>query len=144
MQAPALHTCPAPQTVPSVSAMPVSAQAGRPVVQETAPAWQGFAGAQLEPGAQAPHWPPWQNWPGPQGDPSARSTPESAQTEAPVEQLVAPAWQAFGGVQGRFAGQSTQAPAAQTLSTPQIAPVWSGVPVSKQPFTPAVQVVRPA
>jgi len=74
----------------------------------------------------------------PQVEPSARFTPESTQTDVPVEHEVVPVWQAFAGVQATLAVQEMQVPVLQTWSVPQVVP--SGMlPLSVQIAVPLAQ-----
>jgi hypothetical protein len=78
-----------PQLVPAARSVPLSLQSGVPVVQVSAPWWQGFVGTQLAPSAHAPHCPARQTIPAPHEVPFGWS-PDSVQTAAPVAHEIVP------------------------------------------------------
>jgi hypothetical protein len=132
-----------PQLVPAATSVPLSLQSGVPVVHVSAPRWQGFVGTQLAPSAQAPHCPARHTIPAPHEVPFGWS-PDSEQTAAPVAQEIVPArHESPAGEQAPPAIQVAQAPALQTLSSPQTVPFACGCCVSVQDATPAEQAVCP-
>ena len=123
----------------------MSSQTEVPVAQLVGPWWQGFAGVQARPAAQATQAPALQTWSVPQVVPSASGVAGavlSTQVEVPVAQLVTPATQGFAGVQASPAVQATQAPALQTWSVPQVAPSRT-FPLSVHTAAPVPQVTVP-
>jgi hypothetical protein len=103
-----------PHDVPFVSLAPVSMQTGAPVEQTSVPLWQGFAGLQAVPAAQATQLPPLQTMPVPHVVPSGR-LPVVPQTEAPVAHDVVPALQTVpAGVHALLAAQAVHAPLLHT------------------------------
>jgi hypothetical protein len=132
-----------PQLVPAARSVPLSLQTGVPVVQVSAPRWQGFVGTQLAPSAQATHCSARQTIPAPQEVPFGWS-PDSVQTEAPVAHEIVPVRQGLpDGEQAPPAIQVTQAPELQTLPSPQTVPFACGCCVSVQDATPAEQAACP-
>jgi hypothetical protein len=129
-QVPALQTLSVPQEAPLASALPVSVQAmlGEQTVM---PAWQGFAGTQIEPAEHVAQLPAWQTMLAPQAVPLAAS-PDSMQTGVPVLQATVPLRQGLPGTtQSIPCTQAAHVPrASQTMSVPHDVPAATLVVVS--------------
>jgi hypothetical protein len=142
-QLPSLQTRFVPQVVPLTRFLPVSAQviAGE---QAWVPAWQAFVGVQGTPTVHDTQAPELHTRFVPQDVPLA-TFPDSAQTGAPVLQVVAPVRQGLPvTVQPAPTLQSPQTPAAlQTRFVPQLVPAVTDVPVSVQTGVPVVQASVP-
>jgi hypothetical protein len=143
-----LHTPPkqtlfGPQGVPS-DAMPVTEHVCTPVAQDVTPIWQTFPpGLHAPPAKHARHAPLLHTALLPHTVPSG-ALAVTTHTAAPVEQEVAPTWQAFpGGLHTAPAAQLTQAPLLQTWLVPQAVP--SGrFPVGVHVDVPPEHDVTPA
>ena len=135
----------APHGVPASSPVPVSVQLKVPVEQVLRPWWQTLSGGQLVLATHALQLPEGaQTRFAPHGVPASTSSEVSVQSEAPVEQLVAPRWQMLPGRQPTFAVQATQAPAEeQTWLVPQAVPASVGTEVSTHAEAPVAQLVAP-
>jgi hypothetical protein len=143
-QAPLLQTSFTPHAVPLDAVIPVSVHEGGVAVQSRVPVSHGLAlGAHAAPAVHAPHAPFSQTIPAPHCMPSRTFTPVSVQRGTPVEQSVAPTWQAFVGVQAAPAVQGVHAPAWQTSLVPQVVPFVAFVPVSLHWAVPVVQSIVP-
>jgi hypothetical protein len=126
----------------------VSVQAGTPVAQETTPFLHGLDGWQLAFGVQAPQVPPLQNIvepvAGPQLVPSATLVPRSVHTGAPLEQTIAPLWQALLGLQAVPAVHAAQAALLlQTIPVPHMLPTGLLVVLSTHTDVPVAHEVTP-
>jgi hypothetical protein len=130
-QLPALHTMFVPHVAPLPTAVPLSWQVALPVVQVSAPTWQGLVGVQAPPAVQGTHAPLLHTWLVPQVVPFA-TLPVSAQTDAPVTHEVAPVRHLFVGWQLAPAVQPTHAPLLQTMFVPHTVPLTRLRPVSAQ------------
>jgi hypothetical protein len=143
LQVPLLQTLFVPHMVPLARFLPVSAQviAG---VQACVPAWHAFAGVQESPAVHDTQLPELHTRFVPQDVPLA-TFPDSAQTGAPVLQVVVPVRQGRAAmVQLAPTLQSMQVPVAlQTLSGPQLVPAATTVPVSVQTGAPVEQASIP-
>ena len=132
-----------PHVVPLARFFPVSVQviAGE---QAAVPAWQGFAGVHDMPTVHDTQLPELQTMLVPHEVPLA-TLPDSAQTGAPVLQVVVPVRQGLPlTVQLAPTVQSPQAPAAlQTLFVPQLVPAGTSVPLSLQTGVPVAQASKP-
>jgi hypothetical protein len=140
---PLLQTMFIPQVVPLTRFLFVSEQviAGE---QACVPAWHGFAGVQASPTVHETQLPELHTRFVPQEVPLA-TLPDSAQTGAPVLQVVVPVRQGLP-VTAQFAPtvQATQAPAAlQTRFVPQLVPAGTFVFVSVQTGVPVEQASVP-
>lgn len=129
---PARHTLLSPHTVavPSGKGMFVSMHTAVPVSQARVPLWHGFAGGQDAPATQGVQVPSMHTLPVPQDVPLGLF-PETTQVETPLEHDVVPVLQGSVTVHV-FTVHATQAPALQTLSTPQDVPFGRTSPVSEQ------------
>jgi hypothetical protein len=119
-----LQTWLLPQVVP-VALVPLATHTDTPVAQDVAPVWQGLVGWHATPSAQLTQVPVLlQTMPEPQAVP-AGWLPLATQTDAPVRQEVAPAWQGLLalGWHATPAVQGTQVPVLlQTMFVPQMVP----------------------
>jgi hypothetical protein len=143
MHEPLLHTRLVPHTVPLTRFRPVSAHviAGE---QACVPAWHGFGGVQTTPTVHDTQLPALHTRFVPQEVPLA-TLPDSAQTGAPVLQVVVPVRQGLP-VTAQLAPtvQLPQVPVAlQTRFVPQLAPAGTFVFVSVQTGVPVVQASIP-
>ena len=93
------QTIPPPQAVPAGKLLPVSVQLAEPPAQDSIPAWQGLAGAQLAPAVHEVHAPARQTMFAPQDVPSGR-LPDAAQTADPPAHEIVPSLQGIEGVHG--------------------------------------------
>jgi hypothetical protein len=142
-QAPLLQTRLVPHVVPLTRFLPVSEQviAGE---QACVPAWHGFAGVQGSPTVHDTQLPELHTMFVPHEVPLA-TFPDSAQTGAPVLQVVVPVRHGLP-LTAQLAPtvQSAQAPVAlQTLFVPQPVPAATSVPASVQTGVPVVQASVP-
>jgi hypothetical protein len=139
VQVPLLQTMFVPHDAPLAMFRPVSAQV---IDGEHAwvPAWHGLAGVHERPAVHDTQFPELQTRFVPQEVPLA-TFPDSAQTGAPVLQVVAPVRQGrFATVQLAPTVQAPQVPVAlQTRFVPQLVPAGSSAPVSVQTGVPVVQ-----
>jgi hypothetical protein len=135
---------PVAQKTLSGSALPVSLQAGAPVEQDSAPAWQRLAGAHDAFAAQAAQAPaPSQTWFVPQVWPAATGF-VAVHTGRPVEQSVSPCTHfPWVGVQAWPATQAPHTPEWQTRPVPHEVPSESVAAVAAQTGWPVPHVRLP-
>ena len=127
---PPLQTLSVPHDAPLASALPVSVQ---PMlgVQTVMPAWQGFAGTQIEPAEHAAQLPALHTMFAPQTVPFATSA-DSMQTGVPVLHAIVPLRHGLPGTTQSIPWtQAPHAPVAlQTMSVPHDVPAATFVPLS--------------